>query len=78
MYRHVLATRQNFIDEIMEQPYVKKCKVVEKDYKFVIYVKISIVDYIFRMSKILDDIHSILRPKAVLTITYEVKPKLFL
>jgi hypothetical protein len=78
MYRHILTTKQDFIDEMMEQPYVKKCKVVEKDYKAIIYVKLSLIDYVFRMSEILDKTHSVLRPKTALTITYEVKPKIFL
>jgi len=78
MHRIILATNQDFIDELMEQSFVKKCKVVEKDYKATIYVRISISDYIFRKSEILDEIHSLLRPKTAMTITYEVKLKLFL
>ena len=78
MHRAVLFTRKDFVDEMMEQSFVKKCKVVEKNYKAIIYVKVSFSNYFFNKSKVIDEIHSILRPKTAMTITYEVKIKLFL
>lgn len=78
MYRHVLSTRQDFVDELTELSFIKKCKVEEKGGIVILYIKLSLFDYIFRMSEILDDIHGVLRPKVNIMITYEVKPKIFL
>jgi hypothetical protein len=68
------------MDEMMEHSFVKKCLVDEDiiNHRAIIYIKLSVIDYVFRMNSILDKIHGILRPKTPLTLTYEIKPKIFL
>jgi len=79
-FRHVLNTAKDIEDELKEQPYIKGCKVEtgpQPGLAF-IYVRLSLVDYVFRLKGRLDEIHSALRPKMNFMITYEVKPKIFL
>lgn len=80
MHRFILATKQDIIDEMIEQSYINSCKVKEDilNYRTKIYIRVSIVDYIFKSKEVLDRIHSILRPKVPIRLTYEVKLKLFL
>jgi len=79
-YREVLSSKEDIEKEMMEQPYVKGCRVESGPQAGLafIYVKLSIVDYVFRLKRRIDDIHDVLRPKMNFMVTYEVKPKLFL
>lgn len=80
MNRVSLSTKADIEAEVSEIPFVKKQKVKSDvlEGTVTIYVKLSLIDYLFKLSKRIDEIHSILRPKMVFTITYEVKPRIIL
>ena len=73
-FRHVLASSKDIQDELNEQLFVRGCKVIENSLgQVIIKVRLPIIDLLFRSKKRLDQIHTILRPKMLFTVTYELK-----
>lgn len=76
-YRSVLVTEQDITEELLEQSYVKGCRVEDKGAGLaLINVRLSVIDFIFNRNKRVREIHSLLRPRIPFTMTYELRTRL--